>query len=87
MTIDLLIAVAKRVPVVLDEGRRHGWIAKPWMAGGIGRCSIGDITACCLGTIMVTLFGSLGIGRRGWWRWVKRGRLWMRTSCQCEGKQ
>ena len=59
MTIDLLIAVAERMPVVLDERRRHGRIAEAWVAGGIGRCSIGDITACCLDTIMVTLFGSL----------------------------
>jgi hypothetical protein len=59
MTIDLLIAVAERVPVVLDEGWGHGWIAEPWMASGIGRCPLGDIAPCCLDTIMVTLFGSL----------------------------
>jgi hypothetical protein len=59
MTIDLLIAVAERMPVVLNERRRHRWIAERWVAGGIGRGSLCDITPSCLDTIMVTLFGSL----------------------------
>jgi hypothetical protein len=59
VTIDLLVAVAERMPVVLDEGWRHGRIAEPWVAAGIGRCSICDVTTCRLDTVMVTLFGSL----------------------------
>jgi hypothetical protein len=59
MTIDLLIAVAESMPVVLDERRRHRRIAEPWVAAGIRRGSICDITPSCFDTIVVTLFGSL----------------------------
>jgi hypothetical protein len=85
MAIHLVIAVAKRMPVILDERRRHGWIAEARVVAGIGRRSFGNITLCGFDTIMVTLFGSLGICRRR--RGVVRGRLRMRASGKCNGKQ
>jgi hypothetical protein len=86
MAIHLVITVAKRVPVILDERRRYGRIAEARVAAGIGRRSPGNITLCCFDTIMVTLFGSLRICRRRRWG-VVRGRLRMRASGKCNGKQ
>jgi hypothetical protein len=86
MTIDLVIAVAKRVPVILNQRRGHGWIAEVRMAAGFRGRSLGNVTLCCFETIMITLLCDLS-SRRGWWRRVVRRRLWMRTSRESEGKQ
>jgi hypothetical protein len=86
MTIDLVIAVAKRVPVILNQRRRYGWIAEVRMAAGFRRCSLGNVTLGCFETIMVTLLCDLSSGR-GRWRRVIRRRLWMRTSRKSKRKQ
>ena len=84
MTIDIVIACAKCMPVVRNERRRYGRIAEAFVAPGIGRCSPGDIALCSLNSIMVTLFGGLRIRRR---RWVVRRRLRMRAPGNCKRKQ
>ena len=40
MTIDLGVAVAERMAVILDQRRRNGWVAEAGMAIGIGGRSI-----------------------------------------------
>jgi hypothetical protein len=84
MTIDIVIACAKCMPVVRNERRRYGRIAEAFVAPGIGRCAPGNIALCCLNAIVVTLFGDLGIRRR---RRVVRRRLRMRASGKRKGKQ
>jgi hypothetical protein len=59
MAIDFVVAGAKRMPVILDERRRYGWIAEAGVAAGIGRRSSGNISLRCFDTVMVTLFGGL----------------------------
>jgi hypothetical protein len=83
VTIDLFIAGAERMPVILNERRRYGRSAEARMASGIGRCSIGNITACSLDTIVVPLLCSLRVSR---WRRVIRSRLRMRTPSKYKGK-
>jgi hypothetical protein len=85
MTIDLVIAVTKRMPVILNQRRRHGWIAEVRVAAGIWRGSPGNVTLCCFKAIVVTLLG--GLGSR-WGRWRRRVvGLGVRTSGKREGKQ
>ena len=85
MTINLVIAVAKRVPVIRNQRRRHGWIAEVSVAAGIRRCSLSNVTLCCFEAVMITLL--CDISRWGRWRrWIVRRRLWVRTSSECEGK-
>ena len=84
MTVDVAIAGAKCMPVILNQRRRYGRVAEAFVATGIGRCSPGDIALCCLNAIVVTLFGSLRVRRR---RRVVRRRLRMRTSGKRKGKQ
>jgi hypothetical protein len=83
MTIDIVIACTKCMPVIPNQRRRYGRVAKPFMAPGIGRRSPGDIALCRLNSVVVTLFGSLRIGRRR--REVTRLR--MRAAGKCKGKQ
>jgi hypothetical protein len=87
MTIGLVITVAKRVPVILDEWRRHLWIAEARVTIGIWRRSLRNVTLCRLEAVMVTLLRDLRIPRGwGWGRIVGRG-LWMRTSRKRKGEQ
>jgi len=86
VTIDLFIAGAERMPVILNERRRYGGIAEARMASGIGRRSIGNITACSLDTIVVPLLCSLRVSRWRWWRRVIRSRLRMGTPSKYKGK-
>jgi hypothetical protein len=86
MTVDLFIAVAECMPVVLHERRRDGWIAEARMASGIGRRSIRNIAARGLDTVMVSLLSNLRVRWRRRWR-VIGGRLGMRAPSKCEGKQ
>jgi hypothetical protein len=65
MTIDLLVARAERMPVILHERGRNRGIPEAWVAIHIGSRPLGDIAACCLRTIMVALFSSLRVGRGG----------------------
>jgi hypothetical protein len=83
MTIHIVIACAKCMPVIPNERRRYGRVAKALVATGIGRRSPGNVALCCLNSIVVTLFGSLRIGRRR--REVTRLR--MRAAGKCKGKQ
>jgi hypothetical protein len=83
MTIDIVIACAKCMPVVPNQRRRYGRVAKAFVTPGIGRRSPGNVALCCLNTIVVTLFGNLRIRRR---RRVVSG-LRMRTAGKCKGKQ
>jgi hypothetical protein len=85
MTIDLVIAVAKRMPVIRNQRRRHGWIAEVRVAAGIRRRSSGNVTLCCFEAVMITLLCDLSAG--GWWRRIVRRRLRMRTPSKSEGKQ
>jgi hypothetical protein len=87
VTIDLFIAAAERMPVILNERRRYGRITEARMASGIGRRSIGNITACSLDTIVVPLLCSLRVSR---WRWGRRViRRWLRMGApsKCKGEQ
>ena len=59
MTINLVIAVAKTMPVVFKQRWRHRRIAKARMTARIGRNSPGDVTASCVKSIMVALLGGL----------------------------
>jgi hypothetical protein len=85
MTVDLVITVAKRVPVIRNQGRWHGRIAEVRMAARIWGRSPGNVTLGCFEAIMVTLLGDLST--RWGWRWRRVVRLWVRTSSNCEGKQ
>jgi hypothetical protein len=84
MTIHIVIACAKCMPVICNERRRYGRVAEAFVATGIRRCSPGGIALCCLNAIVVTLFGGLRIRRR---RRVVRRRLRMRAAGKCKGKQ
>jgi hypothetical protein len=87
MTIDLVIAVAKRMPVIRNERRRHRRITEVRVAGGIRGRSPGDVSLCCFEAVMITLLCDLSTCR-GWRRWrVVRRRLRMRTSGKSKGKQ
>jgi len=84
MTIDIVIACAKCMPVIRSQRRRNGRVAEAFVAPGIGRCSPRDIALCSLNAIVVTLFGGLRIRRR---RRVVRRRLRMRAAGNCKRKQ
>lgn len=84
MTIDIVIACAKCVPVIPNQRRRYGRIAEAFMATGIGSCSPGDIALCCLNAIVLALFCSLRICRR---RRVVSHWLRMGASAKRKGKQ
>jgi hypothetical protein len=86
MAINLLIAVAEGVPVIVHERRRHRRIAEPRMAIRIGRRALCDIATSRLNTFMVALVRGLRIG--GWRRRrrVIRCRLRMGTTRQSKGK-
>ena len=87
MTINLVIAVAKTMPVVFKQRWRHRRIAKARMTARIGRNSPGDVTASCVKSIMVALLGGLRECRRWGRRWVIRCWLGMRASGERKGKQ
>jgi hypothetical protein len=86
VAINLVVAVAKRMPVIPNQRRRHGWIAEASVSARIGRRSLCDVTLCRLEAIMVTLLSDVS-RRRWWWRRVVRRRLWVRTSSKSKGKQ
>jgi hypothetical protein len=80
MTIDLVITAAKRMPVILNQRRRHGGIAEVRMASRIWGRSTGNVTLRCFEAIMVALLGDLSTR---WWWWWRVVRLWVRTSGKC----
>jgi hypothetical protein len=84
MTIHIVIACTKCMPVILNERRRNGRVAETFVAPWIGRRSPGDIALRGLDAIVVTLFGSLRIR---WRRRVVRRRLRMRAAGKCKGKR
>jgi hypothetical protein len=86
MTVDFLVSVTERVPVILHQRRGNRRITEPRVAIDRGGRSLGDVMACCLHAIMVALFGSLRVCRRRRW-WVVRGRLRMGTSRQGKRNQ
>jgi hypothetical protein len=74
MAINLLIAVAEGVTVIVHQRRRHRRIAEPRMTIRIGRRSLCDIATSRLNTIMVALVRGLRIGgRRVIGRWLRMG--------------
>ena len=85
VTIDLVVAVMKGVAIVLGQGRRYGRITEARMAVWIGRRSFGNVTLRCFYAVMMTLFGSLRIGRRR--RRIVRRRLGMGTAGKCKRNQ
>jgi hypothetical protein len=87
VTIDLFIAAAERMPVILNERRWYGRITEARMASGIGMRSIGNITACSLDTIVVPLLCSLRVSRWRWGRRVIRSWLRMGAPSKCKGEQ
>jgi hypothetical protein len=87
MTIDLVVAVAKRVPVILEERWRRRRVAEPGMAIHIGGRTLCNVALSRLEPVVVTLLCDLRIRGRGWRRRVVRSRLWMMTSCNYEREQ
>src|ERR1700677_2867647 len=83
MTIDLVIAVAKRMPVILNQWRGHRRVAEVRMAAGLRGRTLGNVTLGCFEAIMVTLLCDLSTGR-GRWGGGERGWLWRGTSRKSE---
>jgi hypothetical protein len=87
VTVDLLIALAEGVPVILYKRRRHCRIAEAGMAGRVRRRAARDVTLSGIHAIMVALLRDLGSRRGRWRRWIIRRRLRMGASGKCNGEQ
>jgi hypothetical protein len=84
MAVHLVIAIAKPVPVLLDQRRGYRRIAEARVAIRVGRRPSENISLSGLGAVMEALLCGLRICL--WWRRVV-SRPWMRTPGQYKGKQ
>lgn len=90
MTIHLVIAVAKPVPVFLHERRRYGRIAEPGVTFSVRRCPFRNIALSGVKAIMVALLCCLRVGRGRWWviwPWMRTPSNRKRYKESCHRKQ
>lgn len=74
---EALVAVAKRVSVLLDGRRGHGWVTEARMVLDVGWMALCDVATSGVVTIVEALL--IDSTDRGWWRRIVDG-LWMGTA-------
>jgi hypothetical protein len=74
---EALITFAEGMTVLLDRGRRNGWVAEARVMLEVGRTTLRDIATRSVVAIMEALL--VDSADRGWWRRIVDG-LWVRTA-------
>jgi hypothetical protein len=88
VAIDLVVAIAEGVAVILHEGRRHGRIAEARVTAYVRRRAAANVTLGGFHAVVIALLRNLSAcRRRRWWRRVIRCRLRVRASSQRNREQ